>query len=1165
MRIQIDPPSRFGGESVASPVHLLARRVCLWAALGLLGVLGFAVQPTRAAVTEKWVHRYNSPANGYDEALAVAVDGSGNVVVTGYSDGDYYTAKYAAADGALLWEKRYGSAAIAYAVAVDGSGNVVVTGNAATIDGWDYYTVKYGAADGALLWEKRYNGPDNSDDLANAVAVDGSGNVIVTGASYNSSRNPDYYTVKYASADGALLWEKRYNGPANSDDEANAVAVDGSGNVVVTGTSYNPTNADYYTAKYAAADGALLWEKRYNGPANSTDLARAVAVDGSGNVIVTGTSYGPNNSADDYTAKYAAANGALLWEKRFNRSAGGPAYLVAVAVAVDTSGNVVVTGIATNTSGNHDYYTAKHAAGDGAVLWEQRYNGPANGEDEAYALAVDGGGNVYVTGSSIGSDGSTDYATVKYDAKGNQVWIARYDHASGDDVAYAMALDGSGNVYVTGKSDGDYATIKYMQTAVAGFPIILTEPQTRMVFAGSNVTFTVTAEGDAPLSYQWRFNGLDIAGETNDTLLVTNAQEAQAGEYSVEVSNPVGFTVSPLARLTIVTPPNIISPPRSVNGLVGGDASFRVVAGGTGPLGYQWLYNGGRIAGATNATFLLTDLVTEQAGDYWVEVSNAFASTSSPPAHLTVDPLRITSAPQNTTVFAGDNAEFIVGVSSTVPVSYQWRFNGQAISGATNRALLLTSVQPAQAGYYSVGVTNSSGGANSAEALLTVKPLTITLQPQSQALVAGDSVSFTVSALGHLPLHYQWRFDGHEISGATNSILTLTNVQLSDAGDYVVIVTNGFSSATSAVAQMTVALPGGPLDLWLKRESGIALDLFGITYGQGLFVAVGDSGAILSSSDGVTWTNQSVATSNAFHGVTYGNGTFVAVGKLGLILTSPDGVIWTSRASGTDHYLKGVAYGNGVYVAVGSGGGTILSSSNGLTWTVRVLSAEDLNGITFGNGLFLAVGNGALGGESLILTSTNGEMWDFPSSGTGKNLRGAAYGNDRFVIVGNDGTILNSLEGADWTNSAMGCLSTNNLRGITYANGAFAAVGNFGAIRTSAEGAIWTCRSSGTTNNLHSVAYGHGTFVAVGNSATIVQSESFSPGRLAVRGRSNSDGFELAVTGEIGRTYRVQASTNLATTNWIDLFTLENMAGTTVFLDSAAGSSSQRFYRLISP
>src|SRR5262245_47268578 len=96
------------------------------------------------------------------------------------------------------------------------------------------------------------------------------------------------YTVKYAAADGTLLWEKRYNGAAY----AMAVAVDASGNVVVAGNSYGTNSTDCYTAKYAAADGALLWEKRYNGPANRDDLATAVAVDGRGNVVVTGTSVG---------------------------------------------------------------------------------------------------------------------------------------------------------------------------------------------------------------------------------------------------------------------------------------------------------------------------------------------------------------------------------------------------------------------------------------------------------------------------------------------------------------------------------------------------------------------------------------------------------------------------------------------------------------------------------------------------------------------------------------------------------------------------------------------------------------------------------------------------------------------------------------------------------
>src|SRR5262249_29117727 len=140
---------------------------------------------------------------------------------------------------------------------------------------------------------------------------DGSGNVVVTGHSWNGT-NYDYYTAKYAAADGALLWEKRYNGPLNNDEHARAVAVDGSGNVVVTGVSdvffshyCDLPRGDYYTAKYGAADGALLWEQRYNGLADDRDVARSVVVDGSGNVVVTGISNNgaPNYDSDYYTAK----------------------------------------------------------------------------------------------------------------------------------------------------------------------------------------------------------------------------------------------------------------------------------------------------------------------------------------------------------------------------------------------------------------------------------------------------------------------------------------------------------------------------------------------------------------------------------------------------------------------------------------------------------------------------------------------------------------------------------------------------------------------------------------------------------------------------------------------------------------------------------------------
>jgi hypothetical protein len=221
--------------------------------------------------------------------------------------------------------------------------------------------------------------------------------------------------------------------------------------------------------------------------------------------------------------------------------------------------------------------------------------------------------------------------------------------------------------------------------------------------------------------------------------------------------------------------------------------------------------------------------------------------------------------------------------------------------------------------------------------------------------------------------------------------------------------------------------------------------------------------------------------------------------------------------------------------------------------------------VTFANGAFVVVGDGKAA-EGAIFTSSNGIAWSKQSSGTGFNLRRVAYGNGKFTIVGNNGLLLESSEGMTWYISATGCYTTNNLRGIIYGNATYVAVGNAGTILTSLDGSDWNCANSETTKNLHSVAYGHGTFLAVGNSGTIVQSESFWPGTLEVRGRPNREGFELSIIGEIGRSYHVQANNSLSTSNWVDLFTFQNIEGaTTLFLDSNASLHSQRFYRLTSP
>jgi uncharacterized delta-60 repeat protein len=440
------------------------------------GKLDFATIKYSGAGAPLWTNRYAGPGNGSDQANAVAVDASGNVVVTGSSPGsggdyDYATIKYSGA-GVPLWTNRYNGPGngsdYANAVAVDASGNAFVTG-ASTGSGsnYDYATIQYSGA-GLPLWTNRYNGPANSDDYANAVVVDTSGNVFVTGNSLGNGGFFDYATIKYSGA-GVPLWTNRYNGPADTDDQAYAAAVDPGGNVFVTGASTRSGgNYDYATIAYSGA-GLPLWTNRYNGPANSDDTASAVAADASGNVFVTGYSGGSGGDSYYATIGYSGA-GVPLWTNRYIGPANG--YNQANAVAVDASGNVFVTGYSYHGGANDEFATIAYS-GAGAPLWTNRYNGPGNGANQAYAVAVDASGNVFVTGSSDGSGGGSDYVTIGYSSAGAPLWTNRYKGPGDYNGAKAVAVDTSGNVFVTGISRGsgvynDYATIKY---SGAGVPL----------------------------------------------------------------------------------------------------------------------------------------------------------------------------------------------------------------------------------------------------------------------------------------------------------------------------------------------------------------------------------------------------------------------------------------------------------------------------------------------------------------------------------------------------------------------------------------------------------------------------------------------------------------------------------------------------------------------
>jgi uncharacterized delta-60 repeat protein len=531
--------------------------------------------PIFAQVQQAWVSRYVGPTNSTAAAAAMAVDDSGNVYVAGslsWTNGasDYLTVKYDP-NGTQLWARSYDGPSnavnVAKALAIDRAGDVYVTG----ASGGTIATVKYDP-NGSRLWVARYDNSNGADASPTAIAGDNLGNLHICGSAQGG-----YLLIKYGP-EGSQLWTASYHGPypgADFVDSPTAIAMDSVGNVYVTGASVrslafdsegNPRPLyDYATVKYDMS-GTLLWAARWRGSEQSSDFANAIAVDEEGNVYVTGGAgdcdydpFGRIVCAYDYgTVKYDR-NGTQVWAVRYDGASRD--YDAATAIAIYNLTNVLVTGwsdVSVNGDGGQDFVTIRYD-GQGKEVWLARYGDPSHGNKPS-AIAVDPLGNIYIAGSSYGSTNThNDFAVVKYDGNGNQLWVARYDGPDhGEDIPVGFAVDQSSNVYVTGSRIGygsgtttPCTTVKYVQTAVPGLPTITIPPQGQSITEGDSVMFSSIASGAEPLTYQWRFNGFDIPGATNDTLALPYVQTTQAGEYSILVSNSVGITLSAAARLFV--------------------------------------------------------------------------------------------------------------------------------------------------------------------------------------------------------------------------------------------------------------------------------------------------------------------------------------------------------------------------------------------------------------------------------------------------------------------------------------------------------------------------------------------------------------------------------------------------------------------------------------
>lgn len=435
------------------------------------------------------------------------------------------------------------------------------------------------------------------------------------------------------------------------------------------------------------------------------------------------------------------------------------------------------------------------------------------------------GSNVVFT---VGVSGQTP---LFYQWSFNGINLADNGHVIGSTTANLtinnITTNDAGNYQLVVTNSHGSATSSNATLVVLVPAMITVQPTNQSVVLSNNVSFSAAATGDAPLAYQWYFNGSAltdggrISGSATPNLSIANAQANDAGPYQLVVTNDYGLATSAVATLTVVIPVAIVSQPSSQSVLLSSNASFVATASGTAPLSYQWYFNGapvsdgGRVSGAATTNLNLSGVQAVDAGSYELVVANAAGVATSAVARLTVlIPAAIVAQPTNHTVLPGATVIFSASVAGTLPMHATWYSNGTAMAGEVYDGLteiIVSNVQTNQSGtLYQVVVTNNYGKATSAVASLTVlAPVQITSQPGSQDVLLGSNVTFAITAAGSGPLSYQWYFngaalaDGGRISGSSTPALNVANVQGSDAGSYLAVVTGPLNSATSWPASLT--------------------------------------------------------------------------------------------------------------------------------------------------------------------------------------------------------------------------------------------------------------------------------------------------------------------------------------------------------------------------
>jgi hypothetical protein len=391
---------------------------------------------------------------------------------------------------------------------------------------------------------------------------------------------------------------------------------------------------------------------------------------------------------------------------------------------------------------------------------------------------------------------------------------------------YCLGMVDDGSLFLT-KVGIDNVTLVNGITDTAFHHVAVTK-------SGTNVAFYIDGQGFQMPPYQtfYEFSSPPAIGARGDNLLnsfLGVIDEVSLYDRSLTASEILSlYNAGSAGKCTSPTAPTITVQPTNQNAFAGANVTFAVLAAGSPTLVFQWSFNGTNLPGATLSRLNLSNVKAADAGNYRVVITNFSGAVTSDAAMLTVDtPPTITQQPQSLGVIPGDTAHFVVAVSGTPPFSFQWRFNGSSLPGATSYSLLITNSQLANVGNYVVVIGNAFGSVTSSPASLVLNlPPVIANQPASLSVPAGANPAFAVGASGLGALSYQWRFFGTNLPDATSSALAFNDVQTNRAGPYSVSVSNPFGSVTSSIAFLSVTnplcapSPSGLLGWWQGESSG---------------------------------------------------------------------------------------------------------------------------------------------------------------------------------------------------------------------------------------------------------------------------------------------------------------------------------------------------------